>query len=90
MVLLSSVLLDENIEKNPTGVEGISIICYGLLVGPIHPLILLKSRMDFQSGTLTFEELYKTFLCIQLPLLDDGVNIYILQKTDLEQAVELP
>ena len=33
MVLFSSVLLNESIKKNPTGVEGISLItCYALLV----------------------------------------------------------
>ena len=57
MVLFSSVLLDESIKKNPDGVEGISLkTCYGLLVGPIHSLILLKSRIDFQSEKLSFKE----------------------------------
>ena len=78
MVLFSSVLLNESIKKNPTGVEGISLItCYALLVGPIHSLILLKSS---QSEKLSFKELYRSFPCIQLPVLADRIIIHILKK----------
>ena len=39
MVVLSSLLLTESIENNPTGVESILVItCLGLLIGPIHPV----------------------------------------------------
>lgn len=81
VVLFSSVLLDESIKKNPDEVEGISLkTCYGLLVGPIHSLILLKSRIDFQSENLSFKEWYRSFPCIQLPALADRIIIYILKK----------
>ena len=81
MVLLSSLLLDENIEKKSHW-DGGDIFNNVLWFAcrTYSSSNLAKSRMDFQSGTMTFEELYKIFPCIQLPLLVDRVIIYILQN----------
>ena len=75
MVLLTSVLLKENIDQNLSNVKNITqIICYGLLVGPLQPLMLLKSSMHFDQGTLNFY--------LQAPMLGMACQIVCKQGRD--------
>ena len=81
MVLLTSVLLQENVDNNRAEVDNIKVItCYGLLVGPLQPLVFLKGRIDFENGMLSFQELFKRSPCLQTPMIADSIIVYILQN----------
>ena len=38
--------------------QNTSLVCYGILLGPMYPLKLLKPTLDFSSRNMYFEELY--------------------------------
>ena len=80
MILTCSMLLERNLKAPMTEAELESIstlTCYGMMMGQMYALKLLKLTIDFRRDTTQFEELFHLDPCSLYPAYVDMVIEYI-------------
>ena len=59
MVLLCTKILQERISSDPDSAEELSsLVCYGCQFGLTYPVKLLKLKVDFEEGAMSFRQLF--------------------------------
>ena len=70
--------------RTPEDLENIKILtCYGMVMGPTYDLKLLKLCINFDQGTLIFEELLKVKPCSVYPAYVDIIIQHIFAQLKL-------
>ena len=86
MVLTCAIQLTRILDvfRTPEDLENIKILtCYGMAMGPTYDLKLLKLCINFDQGTLIFEELLKVKPCSVYPAYVDIIIQHIFAQLKL-------
>ena len=64
MLLLTAGLLLKKLNEDPCKADSINVLCcYGMHVGPMCPLKLVKLTVDFNSASVAYEMLFSLSSC---------------------------
>ena len=81
MMILSAKILTKTCDQNPSVCETLrKVTCYGLLIGARHPLVLLKSQLNFRTGELSFDEMLRMEQSLSLFAFADQALYFIFQS----------
>ena len=79
MLLVCGVLLNKLLKtEDPANIDVLT--CYGIQMGPLYRLKLLKLSLAFKEGTARYEELFNIDPCALYPAFIDICIYYVLES----------
>ena len=75
MLLASEIMIEAVTQKDPERIS--SITCYGILIGLLHPLKVLKLTVDFDAHRATYTRKFFMKLCLKLAAYADLCTGYV-------------